>query len=201
MNSTHRLSCRCGAVRGEVAQPEAATRLVCHCRDCQAFARFLGAPPGMLDAMGGTEIVAVRPGAVSFSQGADRLACMSLSDTGLLRWYASCCRTPIGNTPRDWRQSHLGLVHSCLAADAARRADVFGPVRMRVGTDSASGQPEKTPALGFATAIAGHLGALLWRRLSGSYRDNPFFQPPEGRPIAQPQVVGAAEREALRQGA
>ncbi|MDR7335735.1 DUF6151 family protein [Roseateles asaccharophilus] len=196
---SHPISCRCGTVRGHVARPDAALRLVCYCRDCQAFARYLGPPPGMLDAMNGTEILAVRPSDVSFTQGQDRLACMSLSDKGLLRWYASCCRSPMGSTPRDPRESHLGLVHSCLEADEARRADVFGPVRMRVNTQAANGRPEKNAVLTFAAALAGHLGGLLWRRLSGSYRANPFFGP-DGAPIAQPQVVLAEQREALRQG-
>lgn len=198
MNRPHPISCRCGELRGQVEHPGLATRLVCYCRDCQAFARFLGSPPGMLDPMNGTEVMAVRPGNVSFSQGTERLACMSLSDTGLLRWYASCCKTPIGNTPRDYRESHLGLVHSCLGADAARRAEVFGPVRMRVATQSASGQPEKNAVIGFGAALVRHLGALAWRRLSGSYRVNPFFGAPGGTPIAQPQVVSVAEREALQ---
>jgi hypothetical protein len=197
--SSHPLSCRCGAARGQLARPGSALRLVCYCRDCQAFARFLDSPPDMLDAMNGTEVLAVRPGEVSFSQGAERLACMSLSEKGLLRWYASCCRTPIGSTPRDPRESHLGLVHSGLETDEARRADVFGPVRMRVNTQSARGRPPRNEALSFGRALVGHLGGLVWRRLSGSYRVNPFFGP-TGKPIALPQTVGAAEREVLRQG-
>lgn len=199
MNRTHPISCRCGTLRGQIQHAEAGVRAVCYCRDCQAFARFLGSPPGMLDAMNGTEVVSVRPGDVSFSQGADRLACMSLSGTGLLRWYASCCKTAVGNTPRDRKLSHLGLVHTCLG-EASVRADMFGPVRMRVGTDTANGQPEKNSALPFAAALARHVGALAWRRLSGSYRANPFFRAAQGEPVAQPQVVSAAEREALRQG-
>lgn len=155
----------------------------------------------MLDAMDGTEVLAVKPGHVSFSQGAERLVCMSLSDTGLLRWYTSCCRSPIGSTPRDYKASHLGLVHSCLRGGAPELGEVFGPVRMRVNTGAARGQPQKNSALTFGVALAGHLGGLLWRRLSGSYRVNPFFKAPGGTPLAQPLVVDAAEREALRQGA
>jgi hypothetical protein len=33
---------------------------------------------------------------------------------GLLRWYAACCKTPIGNTLPNFRASFVGLIHSCL---------------------------------------------------------------------------------------
>jgi hypothetical protein len=38
------LRCRCGHVRGvEIrVSPSSGLRLVCYCKDCQAFARFLG---------------------------------------------------------------------------------------------------------------------------------------------------------------
>jgi hypothetical protein len=44
--------------------------MVCYCRDCQAFARFLE-NPGMLDAAGGTEVVLVAPGRLRFTTGVD----------------------------------------------------------------------------------------------------------------------------------
>jgi hypothetical protein len=86
MDNSHPIRCRCGAFRAQVSRPDLGTRAVCYCRDCQAFARFLGLPEGMLDAMGGTDIVVVRPRHVSFTQGQEQLTCMSLSETGTLRF-------------------------------------------------------------------------------------------------------------------
>jgi len=116
----HPIECRCGQVRGTIAAGAKFTRAICYCRDCQAFAAALGAPAGMLDAKGGTDVVATLPRDVRFTAGADRLACLSLTDHGLLRWYASCCRAPIGNTPRNPKISYVGLVHSCLGLIPAR---------------------------------------------------------------------------------
>ncbi|MGH8856217.1 MAG: DUF6151 family protein, partial [Telluria sp.] len=106
------LRCRCGKVRGQVDPSGVAARAVCYCKDCQAFGRFLGG--GVLDAAGGTEVEATLPAAVRFEAGMEHLACMSLSPKGLYRWYAACCRTPIGNTPRDPRTAYVGLVRACV---------------------------------------------------------------------------------------
>ena len=109
------LRCRCGTIQGTVDPRHVYARAVCYCKDCQAFARFLGSPDQILDRQGGTEIVAILPAAVQFTTGVEKLACMSLSDKGLLRWYASCCRTPIGNTPRDRSTPYVGIDPGVLA--------------------------------------------------------------------------------------
>ena len=63
------LCCRCGHVRGIVSEflPARAFRLVCYCKDCQAFARFLDRAD-VLDAAGGTDIVQMPPGRVDLLQ-------------------------------------------------------------------------------------------------------------------------------------
>jgi len=71
-------------------------RCVCYCRDCQAFAHFLGKVDAILDERGGSEIIQVLPRNLTFTQGIELLACMRLTEKGLLRWYAACCNTPIG---------------------------------------------------------------------------------------------------------
>ena len=138
----HRVRCRCGAIRGYVALPAKTVRLICYCKDCQAFARYLERAGDVLDEQGGTDIVAIAPSHVRFEQGLDALACMSLSDTGLLRWYASCCRTPLGNTPRDRKTHYVGLIHSCLEQPLNAS---FGPARVSLKTKSARGSVSATP--------------------------------------------------------
>jgi hypothetical protein len=101
------LRCRCRAIQGHVESTHRAGRAICYCRDCQAFARNLGSPELTLDARGGTDIVATSPRYVRFTRGREQHRCMSLSPKGLFRWYAGCCRTPIGNTPRDPRLLHV----------------------------------------------------------------------------------------------
>ena len=192
MTATHAIRCRCGQLKAEVSRPELGTRGVCYCRDCQAFAHFLRLPEGMLDSMGGTDIVAVRPRDVSFISGSEHLSCVSLTAQGMLRWYAGCCRTPIGNTPRDIRLSHVGLVRTCLES-AGAELDDFGPLKMSLNRQSARGEPPSVPPATFAAALLRYFGALAWSRLSGAYKVNPFFETGTGTPRVDPKVLTDAE--------
>ena len=51
MSTQVSLKCRCGTLRGVATDVSPATgnRVVCHCDDCQAFARFLGVLTRFLD--------------------------------------------------------------------------------------------------------------------------------------------------------
>jgi hypothetical protein len=193
---SHPLRCRCGTVRRHVDADPSPSRAICYCRDCQAYARFLGRPGEVLDGLGGTDILATLPRAVHLTDGADRLACMSLSDKGLLRWYADCCRAPIGNTPRDPKVSYLGLVSSCLGTPAALDA-AFGPAQVVINTDSALGPVKKTP-VAMVFSILKIMRNVLGARLSGRYKENPFFKPGSSTPVVEPRNLLPAERDALR---
>ena len=183
------LRCACGALRGRLAAPEKCTRIVCYCTDCQAFAHYLDRPDA-LDAQGGSCVVIAHPQQLTFTHGVDNLASMSLSEKGMLRWYASCCNTPIGNISRNRKMAFLGVSTACLADPAA-----FGPVRMRSATKSATGEVAPSgiaavvPILGFAHKL---LGALV----TGSYRRNPFFNA-DGSPVVPPTVLTPEQRRQL----
>jgi hypothetical protein len=188
----HPIECRCGTLKGYVT-PGMASRGVCYCKDCQAFAHFLASPAGaVLNELGGTEVVATLPGQVHFTQGMEALVCMSLSDRGLLRWYTSCCNTPIGNTPRDFRTSYVGLVHSCLSKQAPSLQDSFGPMRMVLQTKSARGPVKSTPLRNLVTLLK-IMQSVVAARVGGGYRGNPFFDD-SGKPVKQPRVLTKAER-------
>lgn len=98
MGAGHRITCRCGALRGRVVDlsPADCSRVSCYCRDCRAYLRWLGADT-LLDAHGGTEIIQLAPRQLTIEQGAEQLRCVRLSEKGLMRWYAACCRTPVAN--------------------------------------------------------------------------------------------------------
>ena len=194
-----RLRCQCGKLQGELDPGGVAARAICHCKDCQAFARFLereGGATGVLDAAGGTEVAAATPGAVRFTGGLEHLGCMSLSPRGLYRWYATCCRTPIGNTPRDPKTSYVGLVRACLDAPAETLDRQLGRSRILVETGSALAPVKPTPVR-TAWAVV-RIGSMIVRaRLGGGYRDNPFFLPDGSAPLRQPRVLTLEERAAL----
>jgi len=190
----HPLRCRCGTLKGYVSHPEKVSRGVCYCKDCQAFAHFLGTTGDILDEMGGTDVLATLPKYVTFTQGSEALACMSLTENGMLRWYASCCRTPIGNTPRDFKVSHVGLVHTCLEDPPRTLESSFGPVRMRVNTKHAKGKPKLVP-MSTIGSILRFSTSLIRARLDGSYKSTPFFAADRGTPVVQPKVLTSSERE------
>lgn len=190
MPDHHPIQCRCGQVRGSVQPTRPSNHCVCHCADCQAFARHLGSPQ-TLDGQGGTDIVQLPASRVRFSQGHEQLACIRLTDKGLVRWYASCCRTPLGNTLADAKADFVGLIGVACAAAS------FGPVTMRVGVDSALGA-DKPKASGVLRGVAKVLGFIVAGRLRGSWRAGPFFDPRTGLPVAPPRVLSAAELAAAR---
>jgi hypothetical protein len=188
---TLELKCRCGQVQGRLDPAAAYTRATCYCRDCQAFARFLGSR-GITNELGGTDIVPIAPSAVTFDRGHDRIACMSLSDKGLLRWYADCCRTPLGNTGREPAPFYFGLATACLDANEGTLDSAFGR-RDRIALfRKHAGGPVKTTPLAFAAGGLGILVNVLAARLRGK-RESPFFDA-EGQPIRKPQVLSRDER-------
>lgn len=192
----HPLRCRCGTLKGYVNHPEKVSRGVCYCKDCQAFAHFLGETGNILDELGGTDVVATLTKYVTFTQGVETLACMSLTEHGMLRWYAGCCRTPIGNTPRDFKISHVGLIHSCLESSPSTLESSFGPVRLRLNTQSAKGKPKVMPLSTIASALR-FMCSLVRARLDGSYKNTQFFDPNEGTPVVSPEVLTSSEHERL----
>jgi hypothetical protein len=193
---THPLRCRCGTLQGELLRPGKTLRAVCYCIDCRTYAHALSEDARTLDEHGGTEVVATQARYVRFSAGAGSLACISLTGRGLLRWYASCCRTPVANTPRDMRLPYAGVMHTCLGTVQERSA-AFGPVRMRVNTRQAAGAIAP-PRFGQSAALLRIGPGLVWSRLSGSWRDTPFFDTANQRPRAEPRVLDAAQLQAAR---
>lgn len=189
------LRCRCGKLQGEVDAARVAARAICYCKDCQAFARFLKAEDAVLDASGGTEVEAALPAAVRFTGGLEHLACMSLSPKGIYRWYAACCNTPVGNTPRNAAIPYVGLVRACLDAPLDTLDRQLGRTHMTANRGSAYGPTSATP-VATLLGLARIGGALVKARLSGSYRDNPFFDA-AGAPVRTPRVLTKEERAAV----
>ncbi|MBU0747598.1 MAG: hypothetical protein KKB08_18085 [Gammaproteobacteria bacterium] len=199
MSSTHKIQCRCGQIRGLLKATRPSNRCVCYCSDCQAFARHLQAPD-VLDHSGGTDIVQVPSSNLTFTQGAEKLACIRLTDKGMLRWYSTCCQTPIGNTPANWKVSFVGLIHTCLSGENQSLDTAFGQVFMRVGVENAIG-PNKPVASGLLCGMAKFLEIFVKGRLGGAYRKGPFFDPQTGAPVAKPNILSAGELTAAKSAA
>jgi hypothetical protein len=117
---------------------------------------------------------------------------LSLSERGLLRWYASCCKTPIGNTPRNPGLPYVGVVHTCLEGPTSIESS-FGRRRIAVNTRSARNPIRATP-IASAAAVLRLMTSALGARLGGSYARNPFFVPGTRTPIRPVRVLTEEER-------
>jgi hypothetical protein len=193
------LRCRCGHVRGAACEvaPSGGLRFVCYCKDCQAFARFLGRPD-VLDPAGGTDIFHMPTGRVKLTGGTNAVRCVSFSGK-VLRWYADCCRTPIGNTAGAGFPV-VGLIHSFMsdAADGRSREEVLGPALCRIYEHSATGPLPPHAAPPATLRVFGYriLKVLAWW-LRGLGRQNPFFDNHTKEPLSAPRVLTPSERAAL----
>jgi len=197
------LECACGAVHW-VAREVSGTRgnhVVCYCDDCQSFAHALGNAERVLDANGGSEIFQVSPARIEFGAGREHLACLRLAPGGLLRWYASCCRTPIGNTLASRQVPFVGLVLRSADSESEQRARVaaLGPVlgrfnaRFAVGDRSRLDAHERVPVALFVRLLRITVGA----RLRGEHARSPFFTA-AGATVAVPHVLTAEELASAR---
>jgi hypothetical protein len=188
----HPLQCQCGTLKGFVTNPRSASRVICYCKDCQAFAHFLGRPDEILDERAGSDVIQILPKDLTFTQGIDALACLRLKHKGLLRWYTNCCNTPIGNTLATPKISFVGLVHTCLENPDKPLRDSFGPVRVWVNSNSAKGFP-KPKDKGQATIALWFVTKVLRARMNGDYKHTPLFQADLRTPIAKPRLLSSEE--------
>jgi hypothetical protein len=198
------IRCTCGAVQGLAREVSgnAGNHVVCYCDDCQAFAHFLGRAPDILDAHGGTQIFQMSPAMLAFTAGTDRLACVRLTSKGLLRWYAECCKTPIGNTLATSKLPFVGLIHLCIekpSADASLEA-ALGPIQVRGFRRFAKGDPATIPANAIPLPLLALRfgGRMLKWKLRGDSQRSPFFEVETGRPVASPRVLGESEHAEVR---
>ena len=197
MSMNMAVKCTCGLLEGVVQlQPNRpGKRLVCHCNDCQAFARYLERADEILDAHGGTDIFQISPSELELKDGVDQVACVRLTPTGMLRWYASCCRTPIANTSATPGLPVVGMINVFAhTSNSPAEVDAFqGPAKLRIYARHAGGDQSTLDAHDAmpAALIAGTMWKLLQRRLRGEHRKSPFFDQ-AGRPIAPAHVLSAS---------
>jgi hypothetical protein len=194
MNRDAKLHCRCGEVQGHVkdASPRTVNRIVCYCDDCQAFLHHLGRAD-LLDARGGTNIVQVAPASLTFERGAERIAGLRLTPKGIYRWYASCCKTPLGNTLSP-AIPFVGIVAQAFENPDDAFGEPIGAIlgKFAVGTPPA-GSTKLNPRL-----LARALRMVIGWRLRGRAWPHPFFDRATRAPSHPLTILSRDEREALR---
>lgn len=169
------------------------------CVDCQTFARWLGTEENILDEVGGTDLYQTTPARVRITEGHDKIRCARLSPKGTLRFYASCCRTPIANSAASPGMPFVSIYGAFSDHDAAgiSRNDALGPVKLRIQAKGATGP---APAGSHETigkgTLAGMAAGLLWDRVRGQHRPNPLRND-DGSLPHEPEVVPKDERARL----
>ena len=191
-------SCRCGTVRGVLrdAGPRKGDRYVCHCHDCRDIVRLCGREADMLEHAGGVSLYQTRIGLFTLDAGADRLACVHMTDKPLLRWYTTCCETPLFHTMHSGRFPFVTVLdRNC---DAESREAVLGPSKGHVFPESAT-EPldDNIPRASFARGLRRFLRRLLQDYLTGDHRRSPLFKRGSRRPIATPRRLSVEEEQAL----
>ena len=196
--------CACGKLEGVVDEfsPKTGKRVVCYCDDCQLFQHYLGHADRVLDAHGGTDIVQFSPAMLRITAGKEHLACMRLRPGGTARWYAACCRTPIGNTLATAALPFVGLITACLDPAAGDRTldDVLGPVRAGLQGRFARGNRDEIDAHNTApiSMMWGFMGRAIGRRLRGDHKRTPFFDAKTGALVVEPIQLDKAALAELR---
>lgn len=190
------LSCACGSFRAVARDVTRSNQmhLVCYCRDCQAAPRHLGQEDRILDPQGGTALLHTQPSRFEILAGAEHLALLRLGPKGALRWYVSCCNTPIATTTTSPKFAFVGIPTANFTVPAIEKAAALGPVTLRYKIDQALSEVNEPKGNAFVF-IFKTFRNILKARLSGSWRKTPFFDA-ECNPVRPANILTKEERHA-----
>jgi hypothetical protein len=186
-------------LRGNLSHvaPGIGNRAVCYCNDCQAYLYWLKRRE-LLDRQGGSHVVQWPAAHVALTDGLDALRCVRLGSRGLHRWYAGCCRWPIGNSLGPGAP-FIGVLETAIdpALSSSQRDALFGPVTAFVwGKYAVGGMPTHAEATASPQTILRTIGKLGAWWLRGWSKPSPVFDE-QKRPLAVPEVLTSIERTQL----
>lgn len=215
MTDTLIVRCECGSFSAEadLHQKESNIHIVCYCDDCQSYSRHLGNAEKILLANGGTEIIQLSPAHFRLVKGKEHLGALRLSPNGLLRFYATCCNTPICNAPANPSMPYLALFTRNLkklkksakgksSSLITRSIDnLIGPVSFGVGAGNLHPIEADWPvAKGFGfRGLFGTLRNIARWRLRGDHKRSELLDWETGEPLVTPYVLSVQERNIANQ--
>lgn len=180
-----KLKCSCWKVQGiaKNVAPNTGNRIICHCTDCQAFAEYLGRESTILDEYKGTDIFQMPMAYVDITTWKENIKCIRLTEKGLHRWYADCCKTPIGNTM--WAKiPFMGIIHNFMD-DKWSRDENLWPVLANTLLKERLWERKATSPFKFMPRIIGKL--ISWK-IKGLNTPSVFFDT-NGIPISEPKII------------
>ncbi len=182
-------ACSCGTLSGKLVGVSHANgnRLECYCGDCRAAEAFASPTRAIPD--GPVQLYQTTPARIRIDEGADQLAVFSLSPKGVLRWHAKCCGTMLFNTLRNPKVAFVAVF-----TDAVADANTLGPVQSRANIQNGDGTSRNE---GFGRMLRSIARGAVPARITGSWKNTPFFDPDTIEPVSEIYVLNKEERAAV----
>lgn len=188
MQSVH-FGCTCGAVTGRIDGPitSAGTHLACYCNSCRCAEIVLGQTDPRPDAV---KVFQTTPDRLKFDTGVDKLGVLKLhKNSKTLRWYATCCNAPMVTTgPR------AGFPFASLNVGRVTDPAALGKVRAEAFVPQPDGTTKNKLGFGF---VYGFLTRTIAARLSGRWKQTPFFDLATGAPNGPIKELSSEDRASL----
>lgn len=181
-------SCSCGGIRGTLhkATPLGGNHVRCYCSSCRAAACFT---TGIDPEERGVTLFQTTPDKISFQQGHSKLAVFSFTPRKLLRYRASCCGVQMFTMLPTPKFALAGIMTNLLKDTSA-----IGPVASEAFIPRPDGSTKHSSVLKL-------FGGTIWRalvaRVTGRWKQTPFFDIATGKPVAEVYVPSAEERAKL----
>ncbi|MDO6733718.1 DUF6151 family protein [Octadecabacter sp. 1_MG-2023] len=182
-------TCSCGAVRGVLRdiRPRSGGHLRCYCADCRQAAVWAG---DVTPTPNGIHYYQTTPDRIDFATGLASLRVFKWKKGRLLRWYAPCCGSPMFNTLDSPKWAFASI-----NTERFSTPDALGPAVAFAFKPMPNG---KSKTKGFVGFIAGFARRTIWARISGAWRNTPFFDA-TGETITSIKQLTAQERARVRQ--
>ena len=181
--------CSCGSVQGTLRGVSTSTgsHIACFCADCRAAEVFAGQPDPAPEPV---TYFQTTPDRVRFDAGFDKLAVFSFGPKNLLRWQASCCGSPLFNTLRNPKIAFASIRTNTLDDQTA-----MGPVRATAFIPNPAGTPKHKGMGRIVWALFSRIAAA---RITGRWKQTPFFDPETLAPVREVQVVDKDVRAEIK---
>lgn len=180
-------SCGCGQIHGVLrdVSPKTGTALVCYCSRCRAAEVFLDQADPQDD---GVPLFQTTCDRVVFTAGANQMYAFSFEKRGLIHWYAKCCKVPLFNTTATPTSGFVSVL-----VNRVSPKEPLGPIKAFLFQDNEGG---KQVHKGLYHVIAGATVRAIRMRISGKWKNNPFFGKTRA-PISRVHVLSDVEKRHL----
>lgn len=180
-------SCHCGEVTGRLTDihASAGTRLACHCASCRDAVNWLSGDATEPEGVGYYQ---TSPDHITFETGFDRVAAFTWKQRTLLRWFATCCNAPLFNT-----SGTPAVAFASLYVDRVQDPAPLGRISAHAFLPAPGGATRHKGMVPLVWAFARRLATA---RLSGRWKETPFFDVETRKPVVPVRHLTPEDRTA-----